>query len=82
MKNMYVFGCSHTEVFREESSDEYVQYKKYKGGVFPKTWSELLSEKMECNLINKGKGASGNDFIFHNICKYLCTRFKFFCILI
>lgn len=30
---------------------------------------------MGCNLINKGKGASGNDFIFHNICK-LSHEFK------
>ena len=65
MSNIYVFGCSHTEIFKEDASDEYKRYKEYKGGVFPKTWSELLSEKMGYNLINLGEGASGNEHIFH-----------------
>jgi hypothetical protein len=68
MSNLYTFGCSFTEGFIE-NHPPYQEYKKFRGGSFPKHWTELLSEKLGCNLINDGKGGSGNQHIFTSLCK-------------
>jgi hypothetical protein len=68
MKTLWTFGCSYTEGF-VEGSETFQQYKKYCGGEFPKTWPQILSEKLGYVLINKGEGASGNQQIFQEFCK-------------
>ncbi len=68
MSTLYTFGCSFTEGFIE-NHPPYQEYKKFRGGSFPKHWTELLSEKLGYNLINDGKGGSGNQHIFTSLCK-------------
>lgn len=74
MNKLFTFGCSFTEGFGEEFSDTYKEYKKFKGD-FPKSWSELLSEKLGLELHNYGEGASGNQQIFTTFCKK-CNDFR------
>ena len=70
MNTLYTFGCSFTEGFNE-NHEPYQEYKIFKGGTFPKTWSELLSEKLGLNLFNYGQGSIGNQHIFTNFCKHV-----------
>lgn len=68
MNNLYTYGCSYTEGFNIESTASYVDYKKYRGD-FPKPWAEILAEKLNCVLINRGRGSSGNQEIFSKFCR-------------
>lgn len=69
MSCLYTFGCSFTEGYETTNSPTYLKYKEYKGGMYPKVWPELLSEKLNLDLKNYGEGASGNQQIFVEICK-------------
>lgn len=65
MGNLFVFGCSFTQPYFDNlngdlSEGGYTKYRKWKGGTFPKTWSELLAEKLGLNLINYGRGGACN----------------------
>ena len=51
-----------------EQHPGYIEYKKYLGGTLPKTWSELLSEKLNLEHRNYAFGSSGNEHIFHQFC--------------
>jgi hypothetical protein len=68
MNKLWTFGCSYTEGY-VETSQTFQEYKKYCGGEFPKTWTEILAEKLNLLLVNKGEGASGNQQIFQEFCK-------------
>jgi hypothetical protein len=70
MDNLFTFGCSYTDSFENNMIPPYVKYKEYKG-YFPRTWNDILSEKMNLNLINYGVGGSGNDFIFQKFLTHL-----------
>ena len=74
MSTLYTFGCSFTEDYKDIYTP-YLEYKNFKGGVYPKVWSTLLSEKLNYELVNKGKGGSGNQDIFTSLCK-LAHQFK------
>lgn len=74
MPNLYTFGCSYTEGFNIETTASYIEYKKYRGD-FPKSWPEILSDKLNMNLKNFGRGAAGNQEIFTKFCKN-CDEFK------
>ncbi len=68
MNNLFTFGCSFTEGFNL-NHDLYREYKNYRGGLLPKSWPEILSGKLNLNLINYGKGGVGNQEIFSCFCK-------------
>jgi hypothetical protein len=78
MNTLFTFGCSFTEGFTDETSlsQPYLEYKKLKGGVFPKSWPTVLSEHLNYKLKNYGEGASGNQQIFQEVCKR-CHEFGF-----
>jgi hypothetical protein len=63
--NLYIFGCSYSADF--EMSGVKKQYESYKNG-WPKSWSEILSEKLNMTLVNKARGGFGNDAIFDEFC--------------
>ena len=76
MNTLHTFGCSYTAYF--ETSDntfQFTEYKKYRGGKYPKTWPELLSEKLNLNLNNVGRGGSSNYEIFQTFCDNI-EKFK------
>lgn len=62
---LHIFGCSFSEILNEGG---YKPYYEYRNKNFPKTWSEILSEKLEMNLINYAKGGSCNEIIFQKFC--------------
>ena len=62
---LYTFGCSFTAYYNNH--ENYIKYKEYKGGEFPKHWTELLSNKLNLKLNNFGYSGMGNDQIFQLI---------------
>ena len=75
MNTLFTFGCSFTEDFETSSALLYKNYKDFRGGKFPDSWPKILSNKLNLELKNYGEGASGNEQIFHEICKR-CDEFK------
>lgn len=69
MNTLHTFGCSYT-AFYETSSNrpDFIKYKEYKGGKYPKIWPELLSEKLNLRLNNPADGGSSNYDIFQSLC--------------
>lgn len=64
-RNLYIYGCSYSAEFINAGiNDAYYEYKGY----HPKSWSELLSKKLDLNLINRAFSALGNDYIFDTFC--------------
>lgn len=59
---LFVFGCSNSAQYHTETL-EYRQYRDFRKGEFPPTWSELLSNKLKCELYNHAIPGSGNDSI-------------------
>ena len=64
-KRLWVFGCSFSKPFNEymlvnNEDSTYNKYKKFMGGTFPPTWSELLAKKMGYELMNCAYGGSSN----------------------
>lgn len=74
MSNLFVFGCSYSENYHF-NYDGYVKYYDFLGKHFPKTWSQILSEKLNYNLLNYAEGGSGNNQIFNKFCKK-CDEIK------
>lgn len=69
MKNkLWTFGCSFTESLKSMYEQDlkngnpssFIDYYKYMGNSFPPMWSELLAEKLNLELENKGVGGSSN----------------------
>ena len=75
MNTLFTFGCSFTEDFETSSALLYKNYKDFRGGKFPDSWPKILSNKLNLDLKNYSEGASGNEQIFHEICKR-CDEFK------
>lgn len=69
MNTLHTFGCSHTACF-ETSVDraEFIKYKEYRGGSYPKIWPELLSEKLNLKLNNAAVGGASNYEILQSFC--------------
>lgn len=72
INNLHIFGCSFSSPYHEET-DEYRRYKTFCGGSFPSTWFELLSNRMNLNLVNHGIPGAGNDMIFNRVIEQIRT---------
>lgn len=68
--NLFVFGCSYTESFETNTIENYKNYKIWRGGNFPKHWSELLANSLNLNLVNYGVGGGSNQKILRTFCKH------------
>lgn len=84
MNTLYTFGCSYTEDFERvlettKNSNFIPAQRKYVenhlNGRVPKSWPQLLSEKLIINLKNYGVGGMSNYHIFDEICEH-CNEFK------
>jgi hypothetical protein len=77
MNTLYVFGCSYSEDFENVFSQLHDGNKpaqlKYVdevlNGVYPPTWSKVLSNLLGFERVNKAQGGSSNLQIFENVCK-------------
>jgi hypothetical protein len=67
MKKLWVFGDSNSEGYNEQYHwvTPYLEHKGYK----PKWWSELVSEELGMELLNRAKGGTDNYTIFESVCK-------------
>jgi hypothetical protein len=68
---LWTFGDSFTESFNAEktfgSTDWRLKYLRWLGRI-PKVYGEIISEKLNYELINLGKSGSCNDSIFEQVC--------------
>jgi hypothetical protein len=69
MSNLWVFGDNSSSIFGKTKERRYFYYNRFRNGIFPKTWSELLSEKLNLNLRNYAIGGQSNYDIFEWFCK-------------
>ncbi len=71
MGKLYVFGCSYSTVFNENSlfNPDMKKYYNFRGGNFPLTWSEILSKDLGLELVNTAQNGFDNYSIFENFCK-------------
>lgn len=70
MGTLHLFGDSFTEGHNLDTHyPNYKLWKEWRGGQLPKTWAELLSEKMEMEMNMKAIGGMSNHEIFQSICK-------------
>lgn len=67
MNTLWTFGDSLTDGFRSNDTwaKTYVDWKGY----IPLTYGEIISKKLNYNLINLGKGGSDNNTIFESFIK-------------
>jgi hypothetical protein len=68
MNKLWTFGDSMTEPFQNNNADWSLEYCNYKG-YCPKVYGEILAEKLEMNLVNRGKGGIDNYTILEKICE-------------
>lgn len=66
MATLWTFGDSLTAGFTKEYawSKSYIEWKGYQ----PKVYGDFISEKLNLNFVNLGKGGSDNYSIFENFC--------------
>jgi hypothetical protein len=69
MSNLWVFGDTSSSIFGKTKERRFRYYKEYRGGIFPKTWSELLSKELGYTLRNMAVGGVSNYDIFDMVCK-------------
>jgi len=71
MDTLWAFGDSFTESYVAQEGTpkhwrtDYINWKGYETKVYP----EFVAEKLNLNLVNKGKGGCDNSFIFEEFCK-------------
>ena len=47
MNKLHTFGCSYTQDFNDNKIEAYIDYRNFRGGTFPLTWPEILSNKLK-----------------------------------
>jgi len=71
MNKLWTFGDSFTESYVPKKNvpnhwrHKYIELKGYETKVYP----EFIAEKLNLNLVNKGKGGCDNSFMFEEFCK-------------
>lgn len=69
MSSLWIFGDNNSSIFGKTKERRFKYYKEYRGGVFPKTWSELLSQEIKYTLRNVAVAGQSNYDIFDMFCK-------------
>lgn len=69
MPTLHVFGDSFSEGQPKNTKfPPFILWKKIRNGNLPKSWAELLSEKLKLRLINHAVGGHSNFQIFEDVC--------------
>jgi hypothetical protein len=80
MCKLWTFGCSFTAEYdpidgiHPPYENNYDRYRTFKGGEFPKTWPNILAEKMGYDIMNCAMGGASNYHIFNqfiNVCELI-----------
>ncbi len=69
MNKLWIFGDNNSAIFGKTKERRFKYYKEYRNGVFPKTWSELLSKELNLELRNMAVSGQSNYDIFDMFCK-------------
>lgn len=69
MNRLWVFGDNNSSIFGKTKERRFKYYKEYRNGIFPKTWSELLSKELGFELKNMAVTGQSNYDIFDMFCK-------------
>lgn len=69
MSKLWIFGDNNSAIFGRTKERRFKYYKEYRGGSFPKTWSELLSKELGLELRNMAVSGQSNYDIFNMFCK-------------
>lgn len=69
MKRLWIFGDNNSAIFGKTKERRFKYYKEYRGGTFPKSWSELLSKELNLQLKNLAVKGQSNYDIFEMFCK-------------
>lgn len=75
MNTLWIFGDNNSAVFGKTTERRYYHYKKYRNGMFPKSWSEILSSKLGLRLKNLAIKGQSNYDIFQMFSK-CCNDIK------
>lgn len=71
MNSLWIFGDNSSSIFGQTKERRFVRYLKFREGIFPKTWSELLSKKLKLRLQNYAIEGQSNYDIFDWFLKLL-----------
>ena len=79
MNKLWVFGDNNSAVFGKTKERRFKYYKEYRNGVFPKTWSELLSKELGLELKNMAVSGQSNhnDIIFFYLLRTSTKHIKY-----
>jgi hypothetical protein len=69
MSNLWIFGDNSSAIFGKTKERRFKYYKEYRGGIFPKSWSELLAKEFNFQLKNMAVSGQSNYDIFEMLCK-------------
>ncbi len=69
MKRLWIFGDNNSAIFGKTKERRFKYYKEYRGGIFPKSWSELLSKELGMELKNMAVSGQSNYDIFDMFCR-------------
>ena len=69
MSKLWVFGDNNSAIFGKTKERRFKYYKEYRGGIFPKSWSELLSKELGVELKNMAVSGQSNYDIFDMFCR-------------
>jgi len=69
MNKLWIFGDNASAIFGKTKERRFKYYKEYRNGIFPKTWSELLSKELGYDLRNMAVSGQSNYDIFDMFCK-------------
>lgn len=75
MNTLWIFGDNNSAIFGKTTERRYYHYKKYRNGNFPKTWSEIISSKLNLRLKNLAIKGQSNYDIFEMFAK-CCADIK------
>lgn len=64
MNRLWVFGDNSSCIFDKTSERRFEYYKRYRNGIFPPSWSQLLSNKLNLKLNNFAVSGQSNYDIF------------------
>jgi hypothetical protein len=68
MSNLFIYGCSNSVSYDDESSYWAKDYIKWKGYT-PKVYGDLISDELKLNQVNYSKSGTNNYSIFQKICE-------------
>ena len=80
MSKLWTFGCSFTAEYdpidgiHPPYENNYDKYRTFKGGELPKTWPNILAEKIGYEIMNCALGGASNYHIFNqfiNVCELI-----------